>query len=136
MLGSRNALADDFRAVIAYLESGLLPIDDVITKTVSLDDAGTGACRLGRSSRRRSARFTSICELRRRMTRDERLKGKCGWDAGIVRPRLSRHVLRFTHRRNESCGRRVASPRAAPVLSRNLNRNNCDDRSPSAVRFY
>jgi 2-desacetyl-2-hydroxyethyl bacteriochlorophyllide A dehydrogenase len=40
VLGSRNALADDFRAVIAYLESGLLPIDDVITKTVSLDDAG------------------------------------------------------------------------------------------------
>jgi L-galactonate 5-dehydrogenase len=41
VLGSRNALADDFRAVIAYLESGLLPIDDVISKTVSLDDAGT-----------------------------------------------------------------------------------------------
>ena len=40
VLGSRNALADDFRAVIAYLESGLLPVDDVITKTVSLDDAG------------------------------------------------------------------------------------------------
>jgi L-galactonate 5-dehydrogenase len=40
VLGSRNALADDFRAVIAYLESGLLPIDDVITQTVSLDDAG------------------------------------------------------------------------------------------------
>ena len=40
VLGLRNALADDFRAVIAYLESGLLPIDDVITKTVPLDDAG------------------------------------------------------------------------------------------------
>lgn len=40
VLGSRNALADDFRAVISYLESGLLPVDDVITKTVSLDDAG------------------------------------------------------------------------------------------------
>jgi 2-desacetyl-2-hydroxyethyl bacteriochlorophyllide A dehydrogenase len=40
VLGSRKALADDFRAVIAYLESGLLPIDDVITRTVSLDDAG------------------------------------------------------------------------------------------------
>jgi L-galactonate 5-dehydrogenase len=40
VLGSRNALADDFRAVIAYLESGLLPVDDVITTTVSLDDAG------------------------------------------------------------------------------------------------
>lgn len=41
VLGSRNALADDFRAVIAYLESGHLPIDEVITKTVPLDDAGT-----------------------------------------------------------------------------------------------
>jgi 2-desacetyl-2-hydroxyethyl bacteriochlorophyllide A dehydrogenase len=40
VMGSRNALPDDFRAVVAYLESGLLPIDDVITKTVSLDDAG------------------------------------------------------------------------------------------------
>ncbi len=40
VLGSRNALADDFRAVIAYLELGLLPVDDVITKTVSLDNAG------------------------------------------------------------------------------------------------
>lgn len=40
VLGSRNALADDFRAVIAYLESGLLPVDDVITRTVSLDEAG------------------------------------------------------------------------------------------------
>ena len=40
VLGSRNALADDFRAVIAYLESGLLPVDEVITKTVPLDDAG------------------------------------------------------------------------------------------------
>jgi 2-desacetyl-2-hydroxyethyl bacteriochlorophyllide A dehydrogenase len=40
VLGSRNALPDDFRAVIAYLESGLLPVDEIITKTVSLDDAG------------------------------------------------------------------------------------------------
>jgi len=40
VLGSRNALPEDFRAVIAYLESGLLPVDDVITRTVSLDDAG------------------------------------------------------------------------------------------------
>jgi len=40
VLGSRNALPDDFRAVIAYLESGLLPVDDVITKTVPLADAG------------------------------------------------------------------------------------------------
>jgi 2-desacetyl-2-hydroxyethyl bacteriochlorophyllide A dehydrogenase len=40
VMGSRNALADDFRAVIAYLESGLLPVDEVITKTVPLEDAG------------------------------------------------------------------------------------------------
>jgi L-galactonate 5-dehydrogenase len=40
VLGSRNALAEDFRAVIEYLESGLLPIDEVITKTVDLDEAG------------------------------------------------------------------------------------------------
>jgi 2-desacetyl-2-hydroxyethyl bacteriochlorophyllide A dehydrogenase len=40
VLGSRNALPDDFRAVIAYLESGALPIDDVITRTCSLDEAG------------------------------------------------------------------------------------------------
>jgi threonine dehydrogenase-like Zn-dependent dehydrogenase len=40
VLGSRNALPDDFRAVIAYLESGLLPVDDVISRTVSLDEAG------------------------------------------------------------------------------------------------
>jgi len=40
VLGSRNALVDDFRAVIAYLESGLLPVDDVITRAVPLDEAG------------------------------------------------------------------------------------------------
>lgn len=40
VLGSRNALPEDFRAVIANLESGRLPIDAVVTKTVSLDEAG------------------------------------------------------------------------------------------------
>lgn len=40
ILGSRNALPDDFRAVIAYLEAGTFPLDDVITRIVSLDDAG------------------------------------------------------------------------------------------------
>jgi 2-desacetyl-2-hydroxyethyl bacteriochlorophyllide A dehydrogenase len=40
VLGSRNALADDFRAVIAYLEAGTFPVDEVITRTVPLDDAG------------------------------------------------------------------------------------------------
>jgi threonine dehydrogenase-like Zn-dependent dehydrogenase len=47
VLGSRNALADDFRAVIAYLESGLLPVDDVITRTVSLDEAGAALAEWG-----------------------------------------------------------------------------------------
>lgn len=37
--GSRNALPDDFRAVMSYLEAGRLPIDDIITKTVPLDEA-------------------------------------------------------------------------------------------------
>jgi L-galactonate 5-dehydrogenase len=40
VLGSRNALAEDFRAVIAYLETGRFPVDDVLTKVVALDDAG------------------------------------------------------------------------------------------------
>lgn len=37
--GSRNAMPDDFNAVIAHLESGVFPSDEVITKTVSLEDA-------------------------------------------------------------------------------------------------
>jgi 2-desacetyl-2-hydroxyethyl bacteriochlorophyllide A dehydrogenase len=40
VLGSRNALPEDFRAVIAFLESGRMPIDEVITKTIPLDEAG------------------------------------------------------------------------------------------------
>ena len=39
ILGSRNCLGD-FPEVIRYLESGKFPVDDVITKTVSLDEAG------------------------------------------------------------------------------------------------
>ena len=37
--GSRNALPDDFRDVITMLEAGNFPLDTVITKTVSLNDA-------------------------------------------------------------------------------------------------
>ena len=37
--GSRNALPEDFRDVITMLEAGTFPLDTVITKTVSLDDA-------------------------------------------------------------------------------------------------
>ena len=37
--GSRNAAAEDFLAVIAHLESGVLPTDSLITKTVPLAEA-------------------------------------------------------------------------------------------------
>ena len=39
LLGSRNC-TDEFPEVIAYLEAGKFPVEDVISKTVSLDDAG------------------------------------------------------------------------------------------------
>ena len=38
ILGSRNC-TDEFPEVIAYLEAGKFPVEDVISKTVSLDDA-------------------------------------------------------------------------------------------------
>ena len=37
--GSRNATPDDFEAVIAHLESGVFPTDEVITKTVAIEEA-------------------------------------------------------------------------------------------------
>jgi threonine dehydrogenase-like Zn-dependent dehydrogenase len=40
ILGSRNSYAAEFPEVIAYLESGKFPVDGVVTKTVSLDEAG------------------------------------------------------------------------------------------------
>lgn len=39
ILGSRNC-TDEFPEVIAYLEAGKFPVEDVISKTVSLEDAG------------------------------------------------------------------------------------------------
>ena len=39
ILGSRNC-TDEFPEVIAFLEAGKFPVDEVISKTVSLDDAG------------------------------------------------------------------------------------------------
>jgi len=39
ILGSRNC-TDEFPEVIAYLEAGKFPVEDVISKTVTLDDAG------------------------------------------------------------------------------------------------
>lgn len=39
ILGSRNCTTE-FPEVIQYLESGKFPIDDVVSKTVSIDDAG------------------------------------------------------------------------------------------------
>lgn len=38
--GSRNATPEDFRQVIALLESGVFPVGEVITKTVPLAEAG------------------------------------------------------------------------------------------------
>ena len=37
--GSRNAMPEDFEAVIAHLENVAFPVDEVISKTVSLEDA-------------------------------------------------------------------------------------------------
>jgi len=38
--GSRNATPDDFRAAIGMLEAGAFPVDRVITRTVSMEEAG------------------------------------------------------------------------------------------------
>ena len=38
--GSRNATAEDFRAVVTMLETGEFPVDEVITRTVDLVGAG------------------------------------------------------------------------------------------------
>ena len=40
ILGSRNATADDFRAVISYMERGQFPLDQMITRKVRLEEAG------------------------------------------------------------------------------------------------
>ena len=40
ILGSRNATAADFGAVIAMLRDGAFPVDDAVTRVVGLDDAG------------------------------------------------------------------------------------------------
>lgn len=40
ILGSRNALASDFEAVIMLMQSGAVPVADVISKVVSLPQAG------------------------------------------------------------------------------------------------
>jgi threonine dehydrogenase-like Zn-dependent dehydrogenase len=39
IVGSRNC-TDEFPEVIAYLEAGKFPVQEVISKVVSLDDAG------------------------------------------------------------------------------------------------
>ncbi len=39
IMGSRNATAEDFKAVIAYLEQGTFPIDRMITEKVKPEDA-------------------------------------------------------------------------------------------------
>jgi len=40
IMGSRNALPADFKAVIAYLERGTFPVDEVVTQVVPLAEAG------------------------------------------------------------------------------------------------
>jgi threonine dehydrogenase-like Zn-dependent dehydrogenase len=40
ILGSRNALPDDFLSVIAMLEKGRFPVDQTISAVVGLDNAG------------------------------------------------------------------------------------------------
>jgi len=40
ILGSRNATAEDFRAVISYMEKGQFPLDQMITRKVRLEEAG------------------------------------------------------------------------------------------------
>ncbi len=39
IMGSRNATAEDFRAVISYLERGTFPLDKMVTKKVKPEDA-------------------------------------------------------------------------------------------------
>jgi threonine dehydrogenase-like Zn-dependent dehydrogenase len=40
ILGSRNATADDFRNVIAYLEQGTFPMDRMLSRVVKVEEAG------------------------------------------------------------------------------------------------
>ena len=40
ILGSRNAMLADFNSVIQLLEGGTFPVEAVITKSVSLSEAG------------------------------------------------------------------------------------------------
>jgi 2-desacetyl-2-hydroxyethyl bacteriochlorophyllide A dehydrogenase len=40
ILGSRNARAEDFRAVISYMEKGQFPLEEMITRKVRLEESG------------------------------------------------------------------------------------------------
>ncbi len=40
ILGSRNALPEDFRSVVSYLEKGTFPVEDVVTQVVPFAEAG------------------------------------------------------------------------------------------------
>ena len=53
IMGSRNALPADFKAVIAYLERGTFPVDEVVTQVGAARRGRPGARRLERESRRR-----------------------------------------------------------------------------------
>jgi threonine dehydrogenase-like Zn-dependent dehydrogenase len=39
ILGSRNALPEDFRAVIEMLEAGRFPVEDAVSAIVPIEDA-------------------------------------------------------------------------------------------------
>lgn len=40
ILGSRNAMPDDFRAVIAHLEAGKFPVEEAVSAVVPMEEAG------------------------------------------------------------------------------------------------
>jgi threonine dehydrogenase-like Zn-dependent dehydrogenase len=40
ILGSRNATADDFKNVMAYLEQGTFPMNRMLSRVVSVEEAG------------------------------------------------------------------------------------------------
>ena len=39
IMGSRNALPEDFREVIAMLEAGRFPVEDAVSAIISMDEA-------------------------------------------------------------------------------------------------
>jgi len=44
ILGSRNALPEDFQAVIRHLEAGKFPVDQAVSMVVPIEEAGNALC--------------------------------------------------------------------------------------------